>query len=276
MDSPPQRRPAQRGSQGKEEQDRRRQGPERHPTSGPAGTAPAPRRCPIDGACQPPTKSAAAVAAAPTLRKRKRNPETQVAISKSGSDRAGAPSLARSSSPPTACGSRGAYEPEPGGSARDGSGRASRGDPRPVESERRQPFVAAHSTPRDCKADLARHCEISRLKEEVTRRAVPDVAAVVGNRPLQEAVEVWPLGAKSLNLPVNSKHLMRGPVEYYSTREKTGPRSGATTCPGRAWTATPSPTSASPRTTCTRWQTEAAWMASLSSTLLGSPRPRGR
>ncbi|CAN0511989.1 unnamed protein product, partial [Ectocarpus sp. 12 AP-2014] len=64
--------------------------------------------------------------------------------------------------------------------------------------------------------------------------------------------------------------LMRGSVEH---EEKDG-RSGATTCAGRARTATPSPTSAPPRTTCTRWQTDAAWMASLSSTLLGSPPPR--
>ncbi|CAB1111738.1 unnamed protein product [Ectocarpus sp. CCAP 1310/34] len=58
--------------------------------------------------------------------------------------------------------------------------------------------MAAHSTPRDCKADLARHSEISLLKEEITRRTVPDVAAVVGRRPLQKGVEVcrnnvrWP------------------------------------------------------------------------------------
>ncbi|CAN0418165.1 unnamed protein product, partial [Ectocarpus sp. 12 AP-2014] len=76
---------------------------------------------------------------------------------------------------------------------------------------------------------------------------------------------------RNLNFPVNSKRLMRGSVEH---EEKDG-RSGATTCAGRAWTATPSPTSAPPRTTCARWQTDAAWMASLSSTLLGSPPPRG-
>ncbi|CAN0469861.1 unnamed protein product, partial [Ectocarpus sp. 8 AP-2014] len=68
----------------------------------------------IDEASQPPTTSAAAVAAAaPTPRRRTRNPETQVASSKRGSDGTGGPSPAQTRSPPTGGDSRGVYDLSP-------------------------------------------------------------------------------------------------------------------------------------------------------------------
>ncbi|CAN0281394.1 unnamed protein product, partial [Pylaiella littoralis] len=169
----------------------------------------------IDEACQPPTMSAAAVAAAaaPTLRKRKRNPETQVASSKRGSDGTGGPSPAQTRSPPTGGGSRGVYDLSPA------DARTKIRDALPEELRdkltRSVSGPSWRNTPRRVtEADLRRHDGISRLKAEVTTRGVPDVAAVVGKRPLQEGIVVWPLAVKSLNFPLNDDHLMGGPVKY--------------------------------------------------------------
>lgn len=139
--------------------------------------------------------------------------QTQVASSKRGSDGTGGPSPAQTRSPPTGGGSRSVYDLSPA------EARTKIRDALPEEF--RDKWTRSVSgptwwnTPRPLtEADLIRHAEISRLKAEVTQRGVPDVAAVVGKRPLKEGVEVCPLEVKSLNFPVNDDHLMGGPVKY--------------------------------------------------------------